>query len=275
MKTKKNIEDMQTLASKHGGVCLSTEYINTATKLWWQCSEGHEWEAAPSSVQQGHWCPQCANKRIGEDLRYSIENMQDLAIKRGGMCLSFEYIDNKTKLRWQCGFCGHKWEARPANIKKGNWCPTCGRKKSDLARRRYSIGDMHDLAVRKNGKCLSPEYLGAHAKLKWRCSKGHEWEARPNAIRRGNWCPTCSGKRKKTIDAMQEVARDRGGECLSAQYTNCKNKLQWRCAKGHEWEATPDNIVQGKWCPYCAGKRKPVQSEKQIHNQQAKQLCLF
>ncbi|GBC07389.1 hypothetical protein RclHR1_07430001 [Rhizophagus clarus] len=31
--------------------------------------------------------------------------------------------------------------------------------------------------------------------------------------------------------------------------------MQWRCASGHEWTTSLNNIKNGKtWCPYCANK---------------------
>ena len=34
-----------------------------------------------------------------------------------------------------------------------------------------------------------------------------------------------------------------------------KRRVWWRCAAGHEWEASIGSRVQGCGCPYCAGKR--------------------
>lgn len=63
--------------------------------------------------------------------------------------------------------------------------------------------------------------------------------------------------RRLTIEIMREVARERGGECLSNTYTNAETKLRWRCAKGHEWETMPKTVkTDGKWCPECGGKTK-------------------
>lgn len=33
-----------------GGVCLSTVYSNSHTKLLWRCAEGHEWWATPHHI---------------------------------------------------------------------------------------------------------------------------------------------------------------------------------------------------------------------------------
>ena len=55
-----------------------------------------------------------------------------------------------------------------------------------------------------------------------------------------------------TLKDMQELAKGRGGLCLSKEYSGSGNNLRWRCNKGHEWEATPHNIKKDKWCPICS-----------------------
>ena len=53
---------------------------------------------------------------------------------------------------------------------------------------------------------------------------------------------------------MQKLAQERGGECLSTVYENSFKMLRWRCAEGHEWEATGTNIKNNNsWCRECAG----------------------
>lgn len=116
----------------------------------------------------------------------------------------------------------------------------------------YDIEYFQNLAIEKNGKCLSSEYKSLNTKLKWQCSKGHIWETIPASIIRGTWCKVCAGKAKKTIEDMHTLAKSRGGQCLSEKYVNGRTKLIWKCANGHVWNAKPDNIKQGKWCPDCS-----------------------
>ena len=53
-----------------------------------------------------------------------IKVMKNIALQRGGICLSNEYINIYTKLKFKCKE-GHIWKTVPANIKAGNWCPKC------------------------------------------------------------------------------------------------------------------------------------------------------
>jgi len=119
MPTKLTMSDMHNVAAEKGGKCLSRNYKNNSTKLKWQCSVGHKWEAIPSNVRAGHWCPYCAGQG-----KLNIRQLAELAEYRGGKCLSTRYNNSKSKLKWQCAE-GHIWEASAGSIKAGQWCPNC------------------------------------------------------------------------------------------------------------------------------------------------------
>ena len=187
---KLSIEEMQEIAKQRGGKCLSDKYANAHTKLTWQCKEGHVWDAVPMSLKKGYWCPKCGWKKTADSKRLNIQEMQDLAKSRGGICLSKEYVDSHSKLKWQCAE-GHIWEAEPGNIKYGQWCRICKRRSAGI-NQRLTLEEMRKLADMKGGKCLSKIYIGIHSKLKWQCKEGHVWEATPSNLQRGTWCPKCS-----------------------------------------------------------------------------------
>lgn len=57
------------------------------------------------------------------------------------------------------------------------------------------------------------------------------------------------------------VAERQGGECLSTAYEHSHTPLRWRCAVGHEWEATFGKVVKaGTWCRQCANKSFYIES---------------
>ena len=59
------LETMQMIAGQRGGRCLSDTYVNTTTKLTWQCQRGHVWQAVPGNLlYQNAWCPNCARLRV-------------------------------------------------------------------------------------------------------------------------------------------------------------------------------------------------------------------
>ncbi len=368
------IEEMQSIASKRGGKCLSSRYTNNKGKLRWRCAKGHEWHATPNEVKHGTWCKRCSGLAP-----LTIEEMRSIASERRGECLSDKYINVRTKLRWKCAD-GHEWETLPSNIRNGNWCPYCGmdnvtenicreifelifnvpfpkirpkwlkndrgnrmeldghnekfslafeyhgeqhfiptkffqqgektldrRKSDDELKRRLcrrmsiklieipfdvetnklyayilhkceelsinvpihenvdvqktksnyhsaKISELALIAEKRGGELLSQTYLGKDKKLKWKCVKGHEWEAIPHHIRGGHWCKRCAGLAPLTIEEMWSIASKRGGKCLSDKYINTLTKLRWGCAYGHKWMARPNDIKNGHWCPECARK---------------------
>ena len=126
---------------------------------------------------------------------------------------------------------------------------------------------LQEIANANSGKCLSKSYINAHTKLSWECSLGHIWEANANNVQNGTWCPTCSRKNKiKTrhvlsantiqknearllaiFSRIRAIAHMHGGECLSPILLSSKEKLNWKCAIGHQWEANANNIANGTW----------------------------
>jgi len=137
--------------------------------------------------------------------------MNLLAESRNGKCLSNTYINNQANLLWECNK-GHHWKATAANIKRGKWCPECGGSK------KLTINEMHSLAKRGGGKCLSGIYINSQTPLLWECNKGHRWKAIPNSIKRGPWCRKCKGLEKLSLHDIEKIAMARGGKCLSQVY---------------------------------------------------------
>ncbi|MFP2928859.1 zinc-ribbon domain-containing protein [Pyxidicoccus sp. 3LG] len=194
----------------------------------------------------------------------SLERLRQKARSRGGECLSTAWLGTTAKHRFRCSR-GHEWEALAANVLARTWCPGC---KNELiaARRRNPRGleQMRELASARGGVFVSERYTSVNDRHRWRCARGHEWEAAPSDVQKGTWCRTCAiASKRDTLARMRDVARERAGECLSEAYVDTYTKLRWRCARKHEWEARPGNVInRGSWCPVCArsapGRTRPM-----------------
>lgn len=246
---KLTIQAMILLAGKRGGRCLSTLYVNSTSPLLWQCSAGHQWSAVPASIRKGSWCPDCAGVR-----RMTLEQMQVIAESRGGSCLSECYLNSATKLKWLCS-AGHEWSATPLQIKQGHWCPFCARIVP------LTLLQLQRMAAHNGGECLSSEDVRSSKPVRWKCAFGHEWQARASSIRAGTWCPVCTHNQKLKLEQMQQIARERGGRCLSTSYKSGRTPLLWECGKGHRWSASPANVKdgtrrKGTWCLQCYNSRR-------------------
>lgn len=181
-----------------------------------------------------------------------LAEMRAVAASRGGECLATHYATMTTPVTWRCGK-GHTWDCEFHYIKnKGQWCPECAQNK------KLTLADVHSLARKRGGECLASKYKSSNEPLLWRCSRGHEWKARPLDIKHKNsWCPHCAHVARLSIDDAISAAHDHGGECLSKEYVNSASPLIWQCEKGHVWKNSLSGVrTNNQWCPYCAGKAK-------------------
>lgn len=253
---------MRALARKKGGRCISTFYVNSAAPLVWECKAGHQWNAVPSSIRKGTWCPECAGARPG-----TIGQMKEIARSRGGMCLSESYRNTATKLTWRCSV-GHEWSAAPLQVKKGHWCPFCARVAP------LTLDGLRQFAAHKGGRCLSVHYVSSSHPLRWQCAARHEWLARASSIRAGTWCPVCAHNQKLSLEEVREIARARGGLCLSTTYKNASTPLLWVCKFGHHWKAATANVKsgsrrKGSWCGECYNLRRRFHGKQSIEAMKA------
>jgi len=196
------------LASARGGESLS-HYINARTKLTWQCSRGHPWDALLNSVRSGSWCPTCARQ-----LPDGLERAQAIAREKGGACTSWVYDGSHNKLSWQCKL-GHRWKATLHSVINGSWCPECSLLPKDstvsaevavkssaitqtqaLKRRvhnnKIKLAIARRIAEEQGGRCLSPAYSSGRVKLRFECADNHPFEMLLGRLRKGDWCPTCA-----------------------------------------------------------------------------------
>lgn len=209
-----------------------------------------------------------------------IEKIQEFARQKGGECLSTEYINYKTKLKWRCDK-RHIWYSIPYNIiTRGYWCPECGNKnminhrigKTGLKTLKFA----QSLAKRNDGVCLSDTFINMRNRLKWRCNKdGNEWMATTNNIQQGQWCPECGNKNKQinnhgskrrlSLDYVKDIIASKNGKCKSNKYINAKTKLLIHCnICDEEWRSNISNIKFGRWCPTCASCKTEKMCKKYL-----------
>ncbi|RHZ82606.1 hypothetical protein Glove_108g36 [Diversispora epigaea] len=142
--------------------------------------------------------------------KLSLNDAIKIAESHGGKCLSIEYINNITPMLWECNKF-HQWTIRFYNIKnKHSWCPHCVSKK-------LNISVARELALAKNGRCISENYINNRSPLLWECKNNHQFRL-----------------------SLAEVKKQ------------IRSPLSWSCSKGHSWLTQIDQIQRGAWCPYCS-----------------------
>ena len=119
----------------------------------------------------------------------------------------------------------------------------------------------------KNGT-LNPSDISysSSKKVWWRCSKGHEWQAKvSNRVYRNDGCPFCSGRYAikgendlQTLypDIAKEWHPTKNGDLKPSDVTAKSGiSVWWHCKEGHEWKATvAQRTDKNTGCPFCSGR---------------------
>ncbi len=125
--------------------------------------------------------------------------------------------------------------------------------------KKYSIEYCRNIAINKNGICLSDVYIDTKHIMKWQCNKcNYIWETNFYNIKNISWCAKCSKNAKLSLDDCIKFVDTKNGKCLSVIYKNANEIMKWQCKNGHIWEAAFSSIRGGSWCHKCStlSKRK-------------------
>ncbi|MBE6687521.1 MAG: hypothetical protein E7591_09895 [Ruminococcaceae bacterium] len=172
---------------------------NSGKKVWWKCSEGHEWQATIDHRNKGRGCPYCSSRKV-------LKGYNDLETVNPTLAKDWHYDKNNgltpadvmpnsnKKVWWECSE-GHEWQARIIERNRGNSCPYCSG--------RYAVKGENDLQTvnpslakewnyEKNDGLTPMDVLpNSNKKVWWKCSEGHEWQARIADRNKGRGCPIC------------------------------------------------------------------------------------
>jgi hypothetical protein len=130
------------------------------------------------------WCLFCNGCKRSA---YTIKEVKKYAELLNGECLSDKYINNKQNLTWKCNICKHIWKTNFKAVKiQNNWCPLCS------GRINNNLENIKQLAIDRNGECLSTQYKNNKTNLIWKCNVcQYVWKARLDRVKTGTWCPGC------------------------------------------------------------------------------------
>ena len=178
---------------------------NSGKKVWWKCSEGHEWQATIDHRNKGRGCPYCSSRKV-------LKGYNDLETVNPTLAKDWHYDKNNgltpadvmpnsnKKVWWKCSE-GHEWQARIIERNRGNSCPYCSG--------RYAVKGENDLQTvnpslakewnyEKNDGLTPMDVLpNSNKKVWWKCSEGHEWQARIADRNKGRGCPICRKSHSK------------------------------------------------------------------------------
>ena len=275
---------------------ITPEQISHSSKkrLFFKCSNGHEWESSAHNFYTSPGCPICSGfttLKGYNDLfttnpelksQWSIKNTIDPTTIRKG--------SNK-KVWWICPTCKNEYDMIVQAKALGRACPYCSNNRikkgyNDLATTNPKI--LKEWNYKKNK--VKPEEVmnNSNEKVWWICEKcGNEWETKiRNRCIMNRGCPKCGIK--KQVETLKINQLNNKGSLkdnypsLLKEWNYKKNnelginpeeivsgsnkKVWWICKKcGNEWEAAIINRTGEKknGCPKCGiEKVKEIRSKK-------------
>jgi hypothetical protein len=251
---------------------ITVDQVSVGTKLkaWWICPKGHSYEAVVSNRVIGRGCSFCGGKKVLSGFNDLASQAPILAKewdadKNSGIEANQVILHSNRKGWWKCQQ-GHSWEAVISSRARGNGCPVCSNVKvitgeNDLATLNPDVAaEWHPT---KNGNFQPQDFsVGSGKKFWWICSRGHEWEIQiSHRTSKGSGCPYCSGLYCWPGFNDLETLEPR----LAREFHTTKNlpltpstvlarttrKLWWICPKGHEYQNSGGQRMNGRGCPAC------------------------
>jgi hypothetical protein len=168
------------------------KYIHTfdgKESLKVECAYGHTWVTTENRVLRGIWCKKCSHEAIKLKFKkIRLKKIKNLINKNKGKLISNYDGSPSVRLKIKC-ILKHVWKTSPQKILTGSWCHLCGVRGGN--RPKLTIKEMHQIAKKRNGKCLSKTYVDCKTNLTWKCKVGHIWQATPSNVKCGKWCKIC------------------------------------------------------------------------------------
>lgn len=242
-------ERARELAKQRGGEMLSPCYLGDKARHEFRCEHGHLFTQTPGDLLQGRWCREC--RIVGNRVRRRpamLARLREIVDERGGVLLSDAYVNQVTPLPCRCAE-GHEWSMLPITVFQGRWCPACGRKSQGRALAAHARERVLRAIEAAGYEVLAPGYTSAHEAMELKCPRGHSWSTLPGNFETGARCPRC--RTEDYLGEARALARERGGELLSASVRNRHSALQWRCALGHDFGVSLGVVARGGWCGRC------------------------
>jgi len=184
---------------KNGNLMPENFFANSQKKVWWKCRKGHEWEASIASRNNGNGCPYCSGLYVtkGEN---DLETVNPTLAKewnyeKNGDLTPTDVMPNSgKKVWWKCQK-GHEWQTTIIARNQGTNCPYCSGKK--VLQGYNDLQSVNSAVVKEwnyeknNGLTPADVMPNSNKKVWWKCSRGHEWQARVADRNKGSRCPIC------------------------------------------------------------------------------------
>lgn len=236
------------------------------------CSKGHKWTTNAHSFSKFSKCPICSGYKVlpgYNDLGTTNPNLiQEWSPSNRISWSNFSYGSN-AKVLWICPVCQGEYYSKIRDKVKGTSCPYCTNHKvlpgyNDFA----TICPNKVKEWSPENKSKPNDFLPYSRKeVLWVCEKGHTYKMKIMNKTRGNGCPICANRR--VIKGINDL-----GTCnptLAKEFDIKRNKIEpsevvyggykkywWKCKKGHSYECSIRDKINGYACPICSSHKIQV-----------------
>ena len=234
----------------------------SSKKVEWICKKEHKWIAKVNSRTLGkNGCPYCGRRKVLKGFNDLKTTHPDIAIEAHEWDPSEVLSGNSKAVLWKCTF-GHIWKISAHNrTKNQTGCPICLNVRIEIG-----INDLltthPELAAEMYGTNPREYVAGSHKRATWKCKEGHIYFAsvRSRALKKSG-CGICSNHRvEKNFNDLATthplIAREAYGWDPATVTFGSSKKREWKCEKGHIFEATVGSrIGMNSGCSVCSNHK--------------------
>ena len=187
------------------------------------------------------------------------EYVYELSIKNPTVKVIGKYVDSNTKIMHYCSVHNIYWDTTPSRVLHGVGCEMCRKEKFRKAMCKTHQQYVEEVHLINPNISVVENYIDATTPIKHYCNK-HDvyWYALPDNILSGHGCMECgkekiSDKNRKTHEQyVKELEVANSNIVVVDVYINALTPILHKCLiDGHEWYASPANILYGTGCPKC------------------------
>jgi formate dehydrogenase assembly factor FdhD len=205
------------------------KYVSANIAIKHRCICGNQWKAAPNNILHGSGCPTCSKIKMSRQSDHKTY-CRKLKIVHGNKIKPIgTYVQARVKIEHMCSQ-GHRWLVMPMCLLQGIGCPRCSNK------HRPSHEEFCEQVRKVHGDKINPigVYSSAHSKIKFRCDKGHTFEASPSRVKLGSGCPYCNSSHNFRVSITkirnQEIS-GQGFDLETIKYLIYRRKWKHPCKK--------------------------------------------
>lgn len=167
------------------------------------------------------------------------------------------------KVEWKCSL-GHKWSTKlNYRVSRGSKCPYCLNQKVWVGFNDFAT--THPELARELVDSDGRDFVaGSFSKIqKWRCPKGHIYEAKvAYRATRNQGCPVCSGRQvlagfNDLATTHPELAKE-AYDFNPTEFSSGSHKsVKWKCPRGHIYSSVLKQRTTGNksGCSVCSGNQ--------------------